>query len=176
MPRTPSKIIVIGAGVAGLSTAVHAARNGYEVEVFEHHSAPGGVCTAWDRNGYRIEGCIHWLIGAAPAHPPWRLYEEIGATEGNRFLPVEQFSCLVDEPTGIKLNITRDLDVLLAQVETTCPEDKPIFQQMVDAAREHNLLASLPLDPPELTGIWTRLTKAWEAREDLWYALTGQEP
>lgn len=172
MPRTPSKVIVIGAGVAGLSTAVHAARNGYEVEVFEHHSAPGGVCTAWDRNGYRIEGCIHWLIGATPAHPFWRLYEEIGATEGNRFLPVEQFSCLVDEPTGTRLNITRDLDDLLAQVESISPADKPIFQEIVDAAREHNLLSGIPLDPPELTGVWKRLTKAWEAREDLWYALT----
>jgi phytoene desaturase len=167
-----SKLIVIGAGVAGLSTAVHAARNGYEVEVFEHHSAPGGVCTAWERSGYRIEGCIHWLVGATPNHPMWRLYEEIGATRGVEFRPVTQFVRMVDEPSGLELNITADLDDLLAQVEAISPADKPVFREIVDAGREHDLMSALPIDAPELTSIWTWLATAWKARRDLLFMAT----
>jgi monoamine oxidase len=35
-------IIIIGAGLAGLSTGVYAQRNGYRSRVFELHTQPGG--------------------------------------------------------------------------------------------------------------------------------------
>jgi phytoene desaturase len=167
-----SKLIVIGAGIAGLSTAVHAARNGYDVEVFEHHNQPGGVCTAWQRGGYRIDGCIHWLVGATPKHPMWRLYEEIGATADVSFRPLTQFVRLVDEPSGLDLNITADLDHILAQVEAISPADKPVFQEIVDAAREHDLMAMMPTEAPELTSLWSWVTSAWKGRKDLLFMAT----
>ncbi|HHO75053.1 MAG TPA: FAD-dependent oxidoreductase [Deltaproteobacteria bacterium] len=40
--QTPKKIWVIGAGPAGLSAAMYAAQRGYDVEVFEKESVPGG--------------------------------------------------------------------------------------------------------------------------------------
>jgi phytoene dehydrogenase-like protein len=166
------KLIVIGAGIAGLSTAVHAADNGYDVEVFEHHDVPGGVCTAWQREGYTIDGCIQWLIGAKPGHPMWRLYEEIGATDGVEFLPVDQFARFVDEPTGTELNITDDLDELLAQVRAISPGDEPAFAKIVDAARTMNLMELLPVDAPELTGWLDKLALGWRGRKDLLYMLT----
>ena len=170
-----SKVIVIGAGIAGLSTAVHAARNGYEVEVFEHHSEPGGVCTAWEREGYTIDGCIQWLIGTTPSHPMWKLYEEIGATDGVRFLPIEQFRRFVDEPTGVELDFTNDLDELLARVERISPADRPVFQTLVDAGREHDFVTAMPVDAPELTSLWSWVAAAWEARKELVYMFTHRE-
>lgn len=170
-----SKIIVIGAGIAGLSTAVHAARNGYEVTLLEHHTQPGGVCTAWQREGYTIDGCIHWLMGATPEHPLWRLYEEIGATEGVKFRTVEQYNRFVDEPSGISLNLTRDLDALLAEVEAVSPVDVPIFRELVDAGRDHDLMAAMPIDAPELTSVWSWARAAWKGRKDLWFMATHRE-
>jgi phytoene dehydrogenase-like protein len=167
-----SKLIVIGAGIAGLSTAVHAARNGYEVEVFEHHTEPGGVCTAWRRGDYTIDGCIHWLVGAAPGHPMWRLYEEIGATEGVRFLPVQKFVRHLDEASGISLEIGSDLDDMVAQVRAISPADAPVFQEIADAGREHQLMAMMPIDAPELTSAWAWLSAAWKARGDLLFMAT----
>lgn len=167
-----SKLIVIGAGIAGLSTAVHAARNGYEVEVFEHHTEPGGVCTAWRRGDYTIDGCIHWLVGAAPGHPMWRLYEEIGATEGVRFLPVRKFVRHVDEASGISLEIGSDLDDMVAQVRAISPADAPVFQEIADAGREHQLMAMMLVDAPELTSVWAWLSTAWKARGDLLFMAT----
>jgi phytoene desaturase len=170
------KLIVIGAGIAGLSTAVHAARNGYEVEVLEHHNEPGGVCTAWQRGGYTIEGCIHWLMGSKPDHPMWRLYHEVGATQGLELLPVDQFVRFVDEPSGLELDFTSDLDRTLAQVEGISPADRPVFQEIVDAAREHDLVRMMPIDAPELTSVWSWIATGWKSRKDLLWMMTHRRP
>jgi len=44
-------IIIIGAGLAGLSAGCYAQMNGYHSHIFEHHSKPGGVAAAWKRQG-----------------------------------------------------------------------------------------------------------------------------
>ena len=58
------RVLVIGAGIAGLSTASYLQRNGFDTEIFELHTQPGGLCTAWKRGGYTFDGCIHWLMGS----------------------------------------------------------------------------------------------------------------
>jgi len=47
-------ILIIGAGFAGLSTGIYAQMNGYRTQIFEMHNLPGGLCTAWKRQGYTI--------------------------------------------------------------------------------------------------------------------------
>lgn len=60
------RTIIIGAGIAGLSSGCYAQMNGYEAEIFEMHNIPGGLCTAWNRKGYTLDGCIHFLVGSKP--------------------------------------------------------------------------------------------------------------
>jgi phytoene dehydrogenase-like protein len=76
------KLIVIGAGISGLSTGVHAQRCGFDVQIVEHADAPGGVCTAWKHGDSTIDGCIHWLMGARSDDTWHRFYDEIGALDG----------------------------------------------------------------------------------------------
>ncbi len=40
-------IIIIGAGVAGLTAGCYAQMNGYQTRILEMHNQPGGLCTAW---------------------------------------------------------------------------------------------------------------------------------
>ncbi|UCE39371.1 MAG: NAD(P)/FAD-dependent oxidoreductase [Thermoplasmata archaeon] len=59
-------IIIIGAGIAGLSAGCYARMNGYQSHIFEHHTRPGGVAATWKRKDYIIDGGIHWLMGNKP--------------------------------------------------------------------------------------------------------------
>jgi phytoene desaturase len=47
--------IIIGAGIGGITTAVYLAKNGYDVEIFEKNSAPGGRCGQLMRDGHRFD-------------------------------------------------------------------------------------------------------------------------
>jgi phytoene dehydrogenase-like protein len=44
--------MVIGAGIAGLTAGIYAARSGFDVTIIEQHSIVGGMCTSWKRKGY----------------------------------------------------------------------------------------------------------------------------
>ena len=49
------KAIIIGAGVAGLATAIRLAVDGFEVEVFEKNIEPGGKLTAFENSGFMFD-------------------------------------------------------------------------------------------------------------------------
>ncbi len=66
---TQKSIIIIGAGIAGLSAGCYGQMNGYQTPIFELHDLPGGLCTAWKRKGYTFDGCIHYLIGSGGGQP-----------------------------------------------------------------------------------------------------------
>jgi phytoene dehydrogenase-like protein len=77
----PKRVLIIGAGIAGLSAASYLQRNGFQTEVFEMHTQPGGLCTAWKRGGFTFDGCIHWLMGSGPSSNLHWIWKELGAGE-----------------------------------------------------------------------------------------------
>lgn len=48
-------VVIIGAGVGGLTTAVYLAREGYNVSVYEKNASPGGRCGQIITNGFRFD-------------------------------------------------------------------------------------------------------------------------
>jgi phytoene dehydrogenase-like protein len=86
------KVIIIGAGIAGLSAGCYARMNGYDAEIFEAHTQSGGLCTAWERKGYTIDGCLHWLTGSNPNYSFYQVWAELGAVQGRRMINHEVFS------------------------------------------------------------------------------------
>lgn len=85
-------IIIIGAGFAGLSAGIYAQMNGYRTRIFEMHTLPGGLCTAWKRQGYTIDACVHWLVGSAPGGSFRRYWEEVGIAQGREFVNLDEFA------------------------------------------------------------------------------------
>ncbi|MFV8754211.1 phytoene desaturase family protein [Nannocystaceae bacterium ST9] len=176
MSTTP-KLIIIGAGISGLSAGVHAARCGLEVEIVEHHSEPGGVCTGWKHGDYTIDGCIHWLIGAREDDDLHRLYQKVGALDGVELRPLDHYVQLVDESNGQSLSFDRNLDHLLAQVEAMAPGDLPVFRELVELARRSESIPMISMiDAPEARSTWANIVALWHARERLTALFRHIEP
>ena len=74
-----AKIIIIGAGVSGLSAGIYAQMNGHNATIYERHFKAGGNLTGWDRCGYHIDNCIHWLTGTNPVTKLYKTWESLGA-------------------------------------------------------------------------------------------------
>ena len=77
------KVIIIGAGISGLTAGVYSRRSGWETLILEKCIGPGGLSTSWKRKGYTFEGGIHWLIGAIESNPLYRIWKETGALQEN---------------------------------------------------------------------------------------------
>jgi phytoene dehydrogenase-like protein len=159
-------MIVVGAGMSGLSTAVHAAMSGYEVTVFEHHERAGGMCTSWQRDDFTIDLCIHWLMGSGQHGSMRGMYEEIGALDGVELVPLTTFARSVG-PHGETFDWAADLDAIVRQVEALSPPDVPLFRELVDAARALRGFETLPADAPELQGPVDWLRGLWRQRRFL---------
>ena len=64
-----SKILIIGAGVGGLTTAAVLARQGFEVTVLEAHIYPGGCAGTFYHQGYRFDAGATLAAGFYPGGP-----------------------------------------------------------------------------------------------------------
>ncbi len=94
------KVVIIGAGLTGLSTGIHLQNHGIQTEIYEQAPWPGGVCTAWVRKGYTFDGCIHWMVGTRKGDPMRTLYEYVHALEPlTTILHMDTIDVTVDHET-----------------------------------------------------------------------------
>jgi C-3',4' desaturase CrtD len=64
-----TRVVVIGAGVGGLTTAAQLARNGLEVTVLEAHIYPGGCAGTFFHQGFRFDAGATLAGGFYPGGP-----------------------------------------------------------------------------------------------------------
>ena len=155
--RAPSKTIaIIGAGIAGLCAGCYAQMNGYRAKIFEMHTTPGGVCTAWNRNGYTIDSCIHWLVGSGPGSDYHHLWREVGAIQGRTMLDLDEY-LRIEGKDGRTLILYGDVDRLERHLLELAPEDARTIRAFTGAIRRFTRF-DLPVGTaPELYGWRDRL-------------------
>jgi len=124
------KVIVIGAGISGLSAAIYAARSGFDVTILEQHFTFGGLSTSWSRKGYYFEGGMHWLTGSSPKLTLNRIWKETGALKENNPIEIrDPHYTLIDGDT--KLCMYRDINKLYKHLVEYAPEDKKMLKKLV---------------------------------------------
>lgn len=131
-------IIIIGAGIGGLSAAIHLAAAGKEVVIFEQNAAPGGKMSRLQAAGFT------WDRG--PSVVTMRpVFERLFAAVGRRledYLTLEPVEPLTRYfyPDGTVLNASRDLPRMLAQIGQIEPRDvEGYFHFLAYAARLHRI-------------------------------------
>jgi phytoene dehydrogenase-like protein len=129
------KIVIIGAGIAGLSAGCYARMNGYDAEIYESHNLPGGLCTSWKKGGYIIDGCLHWLTGSAPADSFWDLWVELGAVQGRRMHNHEEFYRYTG-PDNRTFILYTDIDRLEKHMKEFSPGDSETIELLCSMIRK----------------------------------------
>jgi phytoene dehydrogenase-like protein len=131
---TARSILIVGAGIGGLSTGCYAQMNGYKAKILEMHTTPGGLCTSWKRDGYTFDGCIHNLAGTTPRSAFHRMWQELGVVPGIRMHAYEEL-VRVERPDGEPLTVYTDLDRLEQHLKELAPADAAVIDELIVAAR-----------------------------------------
>jgi phytoene dehydrogenase-like protein len=137
-----NSIIIIGAGFAGLAAGIYARLNGYNVQIFEMHNLPGGLCTSWERKGYTFDCCIHWLVGSSPLSGMHDMWEETGIAQDRKFIDMDEYMRLEDS-IGRTLVFYTDVDRLQKHLLEFSPQDEKPIRAFIDGIR-----MCLPFDTP----------------------------
>ncbi len=128
------EIIIIGAGFGGLAAGIYAQMNGYRTRIYEMHDQPGGLCTAWRRKGYTIDGCIHWLVGSSPRSGMHHFWREVGVAQGREIIDMDEFM-RCEGADGRTFILYTDVDSLERHMLELSPQDAEVTRQFIDGIR-----------------------------------------
>ena len=128
------KIVIIGAGIAGLTCGIYAQRSGLEAHILEMHRLPGGECTGWDRGEFHFDGCIHWLTGSSPDTELYGLWRTTGALDDSVEI-VNHEVFLRYEEDGRAVNLYTNADKLEKHLLEVSPQDAGEIKKLCKAVR-----------------------------------------
>lgn len=165
-------VCVIGAGLGGLSTAIHLRIAGFAVTIYEANQTVGGRANQLARDGFRFD------TGPSLVNYPW-VFEELFEAAGRKLhdyvtlLPVDP-TVNFRWPDGTAFTLSSDMKRLLAECERVEPGSSPAtlrylrdagakydvsFAKLVTRNEDHLLRWIGKLRPREMwnSGVWRSL-------------------
>ncbi len=131
------KILIVGAGIGGLSAAIHLRLAGYEVTVFEAREKNGGRANIMEFSGCRFD------TGPTLLNYPW-VFEELFTAADRQFSDYVSLR-LIDPsvsfrwPDGEHLSLSSDISVLRREFERIEPGCTPrLMAFLADTERKCN--------------------------------------
>jgi phytoene dehydrogenase-like protein len=140
------KVVIIGAGIAGLTCGIYARLNGFDTQILEMHAIPGGECTGWDRGAYHFDGCIHWLTGSSPDTALYQLWRTTGALDDT--VKIVNHDVFVRyEENGRAVNLYTNADRLEAHLLEIAPQDSVEIRRLCRMIKDFSHFG-MPLEKP----------------------------
>jgi phytoene dehydrogenase-like protein len=130
------KVNIIGAGLAGLAAGCYLEMNGYDTEIFELHSLPGGLCTAWKRGDYIFDGCVDWITGTSPSSDLYHLWNELIDMKQLELFHYREYRRFEDK-NGNFIRVLTDFDELEQELLDKAPEDREFITEFTGLARKY---------------------------------------
>jgi len=128
-------IIIIGGGLTGLSAGCYGRMNGYRTSIFEMHNITGGVCTAWKRKSYIIDGAMNWIGGTKPGTGLYKFWEELGVAQKWQIYNYDHYR-LIENESGKVFTWYFNPDRLEQQMMEFAPEDESAIREYCKTVRD----------------------------------------
>jgi all-trans-retinol 13,14-reductase len=132
-------VVVVGAGIGGLTAAALLARAGARVHVFEQHDKPGGFCHHWegqvgppeDPMVFRFDAGVHDVSGIHPGGTVHALLKRLNLDNAIDWRRLDH--CFVDE--RVAWTVPRGWDAFVAEMAQRHPADAPALRKAMALVR-----------------------------------------
>ncbi len=136
-----ASIGIIGGGVSGLSAGIYALMNGHKATIYEKHSRAGGNLTGWNRQGYHIDNCIHWLTGTNPRTNLYKIWHELGALGDVEIYQAETLYSF--EKNNQRISLSKDINKLKKDMLQISPKDKKEILSFIHAIKSMQKISGI---------------------------------
>lgn len=134
-PSSPSpKVVIIGAGIAGLCAGVFAKNSGLDVEILEMSDSSGGLATSWKRHDYTFETCLYWLLGSNPQSSFHALWREVFDIDQLTFIDADEVQRFETED-GQSATLRANVDLMEQELLRMAPEDRRPIRRFAQGVR-----------------------------------------
>ena len=140
------KVVIIGGGISGLSAGIYARLCGMDAEIYEKNSIPGGECIGWNRKGYHIDNCIHWLTGTNKKTGLYKVWKTVGAlSDDTQYAALDSFYTTCHD--GRRVTLWADLERTRRELIEISPEDEEEINKFIDYT-EYSKQCVMPAEKP----------------------------
>jgi C-3',4' desaturase CrtD len=128
------RVVVVGAGIGGLTAGALLARRGYSVQILEQAVMPGGCASTFQRQGFTFDVGATQVAGLEPGGIHHRIFSEL-EIDLPPATPCDP-ACAVYLPGESKpISVWRDPKRWQAERQRQFPGSEPFWQMMTDLFR-----------------------------------------
>ncbi|MCI5136860.1 MAG: NAD(P)/FAD-dependent oxidoreductase, partial [Candidatus Electrothrix sp. AR1] len=138
-------VIIIGAGLGGLTAGAKLAKDGKKILLIEQHNIPGGCATTFRRKDYIMEVGLHAMDGLDEQDPKREIFEDLGVFDQVQFIKTDELYCIRNEKLDITIpSSTQDaINILIKKFPNESKGIKKFFK-IINAIRKE--IVNLPME------------------------------
>jgi all-trans-retinol 13,14-reductase len=158
--HSPYDVVIVGTGMAALTTGALLAHSGRRVCMLEAHDRPGGMAHTFAMGDYHFCAQVHYIWGCGPGGAIHEFLKKIGLERDITFELLDRNGYdRVVLPDGVQVRFPYGFKQLVANVERAFPGQEQAARRFVTLMeRIHDEIERLPRGP--LTW-WRLLTQGW---------------
>lgn len=115
------EIVIIGAGIAGLTCGALLAKDGRKVLVVEKNPSVGGYCGSFEKNGFTFD-LVSILLGCSENGKIYRILKEMGTVGSPKFIRIRRYLTIF-LASGEVIKIPSEIASLTESLSTMFPHE-----------------------------------------------------